>query len=631
MGSKRIRFYNNLQAGQLPHHEANNPSSQRYNNGLIQASGARFIGGRVTHANGTTQPSSHLFLSEFVPYPDGKTYIRNTDAAGADTVAALSADTSAGVIESLSDKLPRLVNAQAHLAKTGIADNNYNQTGKYNKFDIGLVDVGARLASSTGDVIYVSQDIRYCRAITYTDPTDIVQYWGLVGVRSFHRDEQHYTGGSRNFNRSRDDTGINPITIVQGKESVSDYTDLVADLGLTYRKFSAYIDISPKIYTIKKGWYKPTASVSLYLVGKMKMFSGSPRDPRQYSHHFPSIDDSNLHALDLNTNSVRQNQTGLDDVFILRWATGTEDQITYSLNDTDVQALDLAYGLTSQPPGAIAKTFYFSTARNKVVKLRRCGIAQFVDNTAGGLTNGERDFYVGFTALASAPGSGNTRVLGAAAGDPYLATLGKKPTWVEPAYQGVFAGTQDGEFLIANEQSQATFTIQKISSVGSGSDTTDYCDCSTSLYGNIYFITKRGIARLQFSQERNSFIPVITDTIDMGFAKPLSIASSKTLNCIIVFCQDGSWIQISPDTGAVSVVDFVAPSTDSALYSPVGVCTENGEVKFIWVSNSVYVQSFSYWRSSGTDNFEDNIFLVPLLNLYQDQQDLHINERFIWR
>jgi hypothetical protein len=610
VGSKQVKNINNLQAGQLPVHEARNPGSARYSNGLIEATGARFIGGRVTHANGTTPPENHLFKNDFVPYPDGKTYLRNTDKSPADTTSALTADLPAtGIAESLNDKISRMINGQLHLSKTGIADNAYNQTGKYNKFDIGLTNANARLVSSTGDIIYVSKDIRYCRAIIYTEPTDVTQYWTTLGTKKFWKSEVDYLLGGVTLDRQQDDTGSKPITICNGKEAISDYTEIYHDI-VFYSNLRASINISPIIYTIKKGWYKPTASTSLYLVGKMKMFSGSPKDPRRYAYTAGEINDTQLSDVSVNTDNSRQDQIGMDDVYVMRWSVaGTEDQIDYNLDDSDVQALNVPYAWTSQPPGATAKTFFFSTARNKVVRLRRCGVAQFVDNTGTSqATTGERDFYVGFTKLAVGAGDGNVRTVGGSAGDAYLATLGEKPLWVEPGYQGVFAGTEEAEYLISNEQSTTSFTVQKIASIGSGSATTDYCDAATTLYGNIYFITKRGVARLQFSTERNSYIPVITDIVDMGFSKPLSIASSKELNCIILFCEDGRFVQIAPDTGAVSVVRFASPSTSVDLYSPVGVCTESGEVKFVWVSGTTYRQTFLSRNTVSATNLRTTFF-----------------------
>lgn len=598
----KLNLVNTLQAGQLPEHEANNPSSPRFANGLLIANGARFVGGRVTHANGTTKSSQHLFRTDFVPYPDGRTYLRNTDKTADDTSSTLPSDTAAGTSESLNDQLDRFLNNQTALASAGISDLNYRSTGKYDKFTNGLTWVNARLASSTGDVIYVSKDIKYCRAVVYTDPRDSVQYWSVLARKKLWvRDEWrgHLFDGWHDDRK--DKTGNYPITIAHGKEFNS-RTKRESDLSGADSRLTANIEIQPIIYTIKRGWYKPTSSISLYLVGKMMMFRQElvsntfyPIDPKEYSLSSGELGSKN-NSVSVDTNDKRQSQGDLEDVYVLRWATATEDQITYANLETGsdpVQALDAQYGLTSQPPGAITKKFYFQTARNKVSRLRRVGIAHFVDSTGTAQpTNGERDFYVGFTKLAAAAGDGANTTIGTSATDAYIASIGGKPMWIELGYQGVFAGTSDGEYIISNEQSATDYTIQKISSVGAGQSGTDYIDASTSIDGIIWFITRRGIAHLQFSNESQTFIPIVIDIIDMGFSKPKSISSSKTIKVLIVCCEDGTVLQIDPITGAVSTISVSNPGTDSTLYDLVGTCTEDGESKFVWISAGVYYQSF---------------------------------------
>ncbi len=599
---RQLNLVNTLQSGQLPEHEANNPASPRFQNGLLVADGARFIGGRVTHANSTTKASAHLFRTDFVPYPDGRTYLRNTDKTAVDTSATLSADTAAGTAESFNDQLDRYLNNQTALSSAGIADLNYRSTGKYDKFTNGLTWVNARLASSTGDVIYVAKDIKYCRAVIYTDPRDSIQYWSVLAKKKLWvRD--HWRGWAfDSYHRdTKDKTGNYPITISQGKESNSkESAERPSSGGRSF--LTANIEIQPIIYTIKRGWYKPTASVSLYLVGKMMMFRQElvsdviyPVDPKEYSLSSGELGSVN-NSVSVDTNNKRQNQSELEDVYVLRWATATEDQITYANLETGsdpVQALDVQYGLTSQPPGAVTKKFYFQTARNKVSRLRRIGIAHFVDSTGTSQpTNGERDFYVGFTKLAAAAGDGANTTIGTAATDAYIASISGKPMWVELGYQGVFAGTADGEYIISNEQSATDYTIQKISSVGAGQSGTDYVDASTSLDGIIWFITKRGIAHLQFSNESQTFIPVIIDILDMGFSKPKSISSSKTIKVLIVCCEDGTTLQLDPVSGAVSTITVSNPGIDSNLYDLIGTCTEDGESKFVWVSAGSYYQSF---------------------------------------
>jgi len=600
--AKAIQAINTLQSGQLATHEAHNPSSQKYANGLISANGVRFIGGRATHANGVRDFTDHKFRTDFVPFPDGGTYIRNSSALLADTVSALSADLPSSTVQSLNDRIDSMFAQQKHLARIGSAeDPDHVITGRNDMFLDGISSGNSLICSNTTDSIYVAQDIPYYKAVIYTDPETNTRRWGVVGIYKL-RIGDYDQNGIKN--------GIRRYAICNGNEYASKniYYGSNSNGSINY---VTTINIYPIQFVIKKGWYHPLSNIGLYLVGKMGMFNSSSvyevKDLNTYV--FSSTYDS------LDTGGTKQSPSGLDNIPIFRWATTSEDQTVYNPSDSnhlaewyqETSINDIfgpvatssysGYSFSSATGGAV-RQFYFTTARNKVIKLRRCGVAQFVDTaSSSNKTNSERDFYVGFTKLATSPGDSLLTTIGTSTtddGSQYIAYLGSKPLWVEAVYQGVFAGTSEGEYLISNEQLAKSYTVQKISSVGSGAETTDYTDVATSLYGITYFITKRGIAHLNFSTERNSYIPSIVDMLDMGFSRPVSICSSKSLNCVIIHCSDGTIVQMAPDTGALSVIDVGSPSTSiSDTYLFKGVATEDGEAKFVWISNTgVYVQSF---------------------------------------
>jgi len=593
--AKAIQAINTLQSGQLATHEAHNPSSQKYANGLIKATGVRFTGGRATHANGVGPFSPHLFRTDFVPYPDGGTYIRNTNATLADSVSTLSSDLASSTSESLDDRLKKLITQQYHLSRIGTEeDTTHLYSGRPDKFLDGVSSAGSLICSSTSDVIYLANDISYVRAIKYIDPTTLNPRWGILGKTRRYFSDIVVFG---NISGGLPSTVTDEYTICNGFEKVSRKSGRSSSSG--QMTWTENLEVSPVVFTIKKGWYNPFSNISMYLVGKLGMFTPSaeftPVDRKTYNMFSDSYQFTNLTTAD-----TIQLPTGYEGIFVVRWATTSEDQIAYDssspTSDSLVQSLYNEYTLKQATASTSTRRFYFTTARNKVVKLRRCGVAQFVDTLSSTQTNGERDFYVGFTKLATSTGSGLAMTIDTSTTDDttqYMVYLGSKPLWVEPVYQGVFAGTSDGEFLISNEQLAKSYSVQRISSVGSGAGTTDYIDVATSLYGITYFLTKRGVAHLNFSTERNSYIPSVVDMVDMGFKKPVSICSSKSLDCVLVHCYDGTIVQMSPETGAFSTISVASPDTESVKYQFIGLATEDGEAKFVWLSESgSYVQAF---------------------------------------
>ncbi len=625
MPGKPKTFFNSMQAGRLPTHEARNPLSQRYANGLITAENARFIGGRVTHANGCTPITDLILNCDKMPYPDGRYYLRNTDEGSVKTASSVPNDTAsgAGVTETFNDRLERMINQQLHIAHTGNSDPVYKS---YGKADVGLgnysdnriTDINARVLNN-GEAFNVTKKIRYVRAVVYTNTDTGKLQWAILGKKTQKKTDK-WSYGAFAFGRSqetRDETGSYPITICNGSEGVSGSRDDTNGAPPPVTQFStleASISIEPIINTIDRG--TPVAGISLYLVGKMRMFSGFT-DPKSYTYSASNIGGVGGKNVDLNTSKVTQSQSGYEDIYILRWATATEDQINLALLETGsdpVQALaplnTITYPFTFSAPG-VNQTIFFSTVRNKVLKLRRVGICQLIDS--GGASPSSQpttgtDFYIGFSKLVGTKGDGNVRIIAGTAGDPYVVPLGSTPRWIELGYQGIFCGTDEAEFLISNEQDQTKYTVQRISSVGCGSGQTDYIDASTSLNGNIYFLTKRGMSHLQFSTEKQSFIPQTIDMIDMGFAKPKSIASSKQLNCIVIHCEDGTFVQIAPDTGAISTIIPLNPTDGTTFYSIVGLSTDNGEARFVWVSGSSYKQNFLSDTSFLTTTIETTAF-----------------------
>ena len=256
----------------------------------------------------------------------------------------------------------------------------------------------------------------------------------------------------------------------------------------------------------------------------------------------------------------------------------------------------------------MSAVFAFTTKRTIVSGLRRFGqglIADLASSTATSATTDQANLAFCATQLAAAPGDGLKCNLTPSSGtEPYALRFTSPPLWYEKVYQGIFVGTKQGEWLIRNDQigpagTNGVNSVQ-VSSVGcAADDINDYRSASTMLNGHIFFITPKGVGQLTFSNEQQTYLPQIIDLEAKGFGIPVSIASSKQYNQVLVHTRLPSLIDgvnkpstnpsgdqivqinaLNNGIGILPVTQRLLPGSTTRYGTFYGIDTVNGEPRF---------------------------------------------------
>ena len=608
---KPIRQRNTGMAGLLSPSNSQNVSNKKYSEGLQWAQGVRFKNGNIDHGYNIGPVTPQLFRAEYLPYPDSRYYIRggvvsgNASTIPADTAldnnlstlikSALQNGNFIGSPSALSSGYtpPSVFPAGYTLAQL---QADYASSG-YWAADNTTTGVGQLVTGGATNYIHVPQDIQYYRALKWQNGGQTE--WGLLGNKtgSFHEDYHRWWWFAGVFGTA-DRTNLNANTMCRGSQVVSGEHDK-ADFSGGMSLIKASLSIQPTLFTLKAGYYKPS-SLSLFLVGTASMFKSAPQI--QNIEFSGSSTDEVSNSCTVDSSSVAPSvPSGHEDtpVFYFDTAYPPTPSLGYWTSDSDITAPTI-FSMTPQadsnPP-----YFKFVGARNKSVRSRRVGIARFFaqGTTTYTPTAGSSDeLYVGFTGINPAS-TGSSGYLGltvtlntgtANTFDPYILRLDGPPLWVQQAYQGVFAGTATAEHLIQNEQvspAAGGANIIKVSSVGTNTGRpavamADFCDYATALAGNLYWCAPRGVGHMRYSNEGGSYLPEVVDLVEYGLGRPVSIASSAKMECLIVHTDAGNLVMIEPTVGVVSVMSPFSPSNDSTTYSLVGVSTCEGEVRIVW-------------------------------------------------
>lgn len=612
--------FNSLQAGLLPTHEANNPASQRYQHGLQESVGVKVISGRVTHMPSPSAPETHKLPLDFVPYKDGSYYKRNTaGSSGESLTTTIPTDFTNVSIQplSLSDRIKSKMSSGDFLARPSTNDNTGKyESGGWQSFDkpSDYTEASCKVFA-TGEKIAVGGNLKFVRAVSFSDDSGL--RWGMVGRKKASKRVKYRNGFfAKEYDLSIDETS-DQYTVVNGNGSKSSAWS-VYSYPIMVDIVKGTIEVHPIIRTLKAGQLLE-ATADIYLVGEIKMFKSSVaasdlfKNPRSYSQAFTSKlgNTSASVSWDASKQSDKQIEDEVDTIYVLRWGTGDTGLGT---SDTPIQTLGAeidsnAFGF---PANAVSSTatnnmFDFAFMRNKVHHKRRIGIANFIPSSA--ITGFDKPSCVGFSKIDAGNDRGQTTVLSSAPTAPFVAFLDGDAQWVEIGYQGIFAGSSNGEFIISGDTDATSFTVNRISSIGSiAPRDRNYCDNSCQLNGVIYFITKTGIASLTFSNESQSYIPRTVNIVDYANSSPVSIASSKMNGSIIVTCADGSIISVFQETGSASMVNVPMPDG----YDLVGVRTEDGEPLFVALSNATYKSiKFSETQVSDSTFMTTRFFAGP--------------------
>lgn len=449
----------------------------------------------------------------------------------------------------------------------------------------------------------VNINLKYARAVSYNSGDGI--RWGVIGKVKFYvrKTEQYYLSALPrtlvgNYTIGWNDRSVQDIeeyigyTICNGsgKKIISTYyTDLsggTLSSGATERvKWEMFVEVSVVIETVKSGSIIKNGLLDLYLVGRGDMLNIAGLEPRSFSYK-SSYGDKRTATTDRLTDSF-ESLSDASSIYILRWASAGEDQ---GFSDVDTPALQAVGASTAFSYTNVATTgstqFFFSFARNKISYGRRVGIARLKSTQNLGIP---QDSGIGFAQQNN--GAISTIAIPATTEtEPYFVILDSSPVWVEVGYKGVFCGTEYGEYLISNEALAKSYSVQRISSIGATDSpaSLDYCDSSTLINGTIYFLTKTGVAHLQFSTEAQTYIPSKVNLEEYGYSGPSSISSSRKYNCLFVSFKNGSTACIFLDTGAISYFTPMNKSDSTGDLVYVGTRTENGEPVFVFRSQTAY-------------------------------------------
>jgi hypothetical protein len=121
---------------------------------------------------------------------------------------------------------------------------------------------------------------------------------------------------------------------------------------------------------------------------------------------------------------------------------------------------------------------------------------------------------------------------------------GELPVWIADTSYGLLCGTTEGEYILAAAGTALTTTnvmLQKIGNFGSPRpDDPGFYEYSFSYGGGFYFLSKKGLARLVYSQEKQSYDVAIYDLFSNRIVGPMKkIVKDMTAGYVYIQDQEG--------------------------------------------------------------------------------------------
>lgn len=534
---KKLEQANTFSFGELNELDANTPGSEAYQNGCEELRGFDILPGRgVKIGRSPDHNAGRAPRYPYVLYEDKK-LIRNSNPT--DTAIETTTVPSDLPISSIRD-LAYYVNQALSSRNYGMAieagdtlPEGYKRDDYLESGHASILKAGITPCIPANTVFFVGNTIDIYAAVNNTRGYEIYTQRGKNGL-----DPDAIQDAKWGLFIQR--TGVDILSPSKPRFNCWSFTNSTKpyrklESGSTQEKFSQSA-VSVKLSSGQ--YYK--ASADIYLAGKAKAFLGKTG--------FTIIEDREAWVFEFRTPGLTMGGKSYGEENIPGYVVGNARGWVNPSPKSELQ--DAWFPAAVDPsvnqgtPGAFLFTDYTFMWRS-----RRVGAAQF-----------QGVFGVGATGYNGALWDPNNRVVGTGANSPWFTSLDGPVAWIEPAYQGIFVGTEAGEYIITDPYNNPPI-VRKISSNGCPAVKAQrpydiLARRSCQFQGTIYYISNFGISTMSYSQEGQTYVPQHFDIRyrRWGNAKLTSLAAALEERCLYLSFDDGQVWKLWPESGGVAQV-----------------------------------------------------------------------------